>query len=323
MADAYGLFWNAVSGDRLYDADSFAEWLRKFFTTGVFADELFVSAQGGMVVEVATGYANISGKVRFFDTATNFTMSAANSTYPRIDTVVIESNITDRTITLKTVTGLYSGYTPAATAPVRTSSIYQIVLAQILVGAGVTEITQANITDTRQNTDICGYVTGTVEEMDYSQFSAQFNSYYEQFKTTNKSDFDTWFQSMKDQLSTDAAGHLQTEIDTLSANISAIDTDLTNKNTVTRFAIAVATWSAATTTVEGTAYYTYVLSLTSVNTDVPDIMIGAASTLPTTAEQDAFNCIKYATVDKTAKTLTLYAESLPTVLFYIKVRGVA
>ena len=315
MADAYGLFWNAVSSDRLYDADSFAEWLRKFFTTGVFADELFISAQGGMVVEAATGYANINGKVRFFDTATNFTLSAANSTYPRIDTVVIESNITDRTITLKTITGLYSGDTPAATAPVRTSSIYQIVLAQILVGAGVTEITQANITDTRQNTDICGYVTGTVEEMDYSQFAAQFNSYYEQFKTTNKSDFDTWFQSMKDQLSTDAAGHLQTEIDTLSANISA-------KTTVTSFAIEVANWSTETTTIDGTAYYTYVISLTAVSTDAPDVMIGAADTLPTADNQTAYDCIKYATVDASALTLTLYAESAPTANFYIKVRGV-
>ena len=39
MANAYGLFWNSVSSDRVYDADSFAEWLNKFFTTGVFNGE--------------------------------------------------------------------------------------------------------------------------------------------------------------------------------------------------------------------------------------------------------------------------------------------
>lgn len=103
---------------------------------------------------------------------------------------------------------------------------------------------------------------------------------------------------------------------------SRIGDGINDPITVTQFGVAVATWSTATTTIDGTAYYTYVIPLTAVNTDVPDVMIGAADTLPTADEQDAFNCIKYAVVDDVAKTLTLYAESLPTSLFYVKVRGV-
>lgn len=220
MADQYGLFWNSVNSDRLYDADSFSEWLRKFFTTGVFAGELQVTSAGGMDVSVSSGYANINGKVRFFDSATKLTLATAGATYPRIDTIVVERNDTDRQITIKAITGTYSN-NPTAPAPVRANNVYQIVLAQIYVAAGATAITQANITDTQSNNSICGIVTGTVKEMDYSQFAAQFNSYYDSFKQSNKADFDTWFAGMKDQLTTDAAGKLQTEIDAINEAVSA------------------------------------------------------------------------------------------------------
>lgn len=232
MADQYGLFWNSVDSDRLYDADSFAEWLRKFFTTGVFEGELQVTSAGGMDVSVSSGYANIGGKVRFFDSATRLTLATAGATYPRIDTIVVERNDTDRQITIKAITGTYSA-SPIATAPVRANNIYQIVLAQIYVAAGATSITQTAITDTRSNTDLCGIVTGTVKEIDYSQFAAQFNAYYSEFKASNKSDFDAWFSAMKDQLTTDAAGNLQTEIDTLKKTV-ATNTDgiATNKSAI-------------------------------------------------------------------------------------------
>lgn len=197
MADQYGLFWNSVGNDRGYTADSFAEWLNHFFTTGVFEGELQVTAASGMAIKVGSGYANLKGKVRFFDSESTYTLATAGATYPRIDTVVVERNDTDRKISIKVVTGTYNGSNPSPTAPVRSAAIYQIVLAQIYVAAGATKITQANITDTRSNNSVCGIVTGTVKEMDYSQFASQFNGYYEGFKQSNKADFDTWFNQMK------------------------------------------------------------------------------------------------------------------------------
>ena len=229
MADQYGLFWNSVNSDRLYDADSFAEWLRKFFTTGVFSGELQVTSAGGMGVSVSSGYANINGKVRFFDSAKKLTLATAGATYPRIDTIVVERNDTDRQITIKAITGTYSA-SPTATAPVRANNIYQIVLAQIYVAAGATKITQANITDTRSNNSVCGIVTGTVKEMDYSQFAAQFNSYYSNFKTSNKADFDAWFNGIKGQLTSDAAAKQQAQINTINSNISSMQTSVNSLN---------------------------------------------------------------------------------------------
>ena len=269
MADQYGLFWNSVNNDRGYTADSFAEWLNHFFTTGVFSGELQVTAVSGMDIKVGSGYANLKGKVRFFDSASTYTLDTAGATYPRIDTVVVERNDTDRKISIKVVTGTYNGSSPSPTAPVRSAAIYQIVLAQIYVAAGATKITQANITDTRSDTSICGIVTGTVKEMDYSQFASQFNGYYSQFKASNKADFDTWFNAMKGQLTTDAAGKLQTEIDTINSSVNSLNSKIgTTKKSIT---LKAASWSSGTYTISDSlitaASYQEIIPAESITTD--------------------------------------------------------
>ena len=215
MADQYGLFWNSVSGDRTYDADSFSEWLGKFFTTGVFNGDLQVTPDSGMVVNVGSGYANINGKVRFFDTDTSITISPASGVYPRIDTIVVRADYTNREITLEYVTGSYSGNDPQPTAPTRNASMYEIVLAQILVSAGSTEVTTGSITDTRPDSTVCGWVTGTVDSVAVDQLTAQ-----------AQAQFAEWFEHMKGQLSEDAAGNLQLQIDALDTRIDGIDTTI-------------------------------------------------------------------------------------------------
>ena len=201
----YGFFFNSINGDRVYDADSFSTWLRKFFTSGVFEGELAVTAAEGMAVEVGSGYANVDGKVRFFNSPQTIALSPANSTYPRIDTIAVERNDVDRKIVLKYITGQYSGNTPSPTERQWGNGVYQLVLAQIYVGAGATSISQANISDTRPDSSLCGYVVGTVEEIDLSQILAQ-----------SQEQFAEWFDRMKGQLSEDAAGNLQSEIDSIN-----------------------------------------------------------------------------------------------------------
>ena len=215
MADQYGLFWNSVSGDRTYDADSFSEWLGKFFTTGVFNGDLQVTPASGMVVNVGSGYANINGKVRFFDTDTSITISPASGVYPRIDTIVVRADYTNREIALAYVTGSYSGNNPQPTAPTRNASMYEIVLAQILVSAGSTEVTTASITDTRPDSTVCGWVTGTVDHVAVDQITEQ-----------AQAQFEAWFEHMKGQLSEDAAGNLQLQIDALDTRIDGIDAEI-------------------------------------------------------------------------------------------------
>lgn len=198
------LFYNSNNGDRLYDADSFEHWLKKFFTSGVFTGGCQVTASGsGMTCTMSAGYANTDGKVRFFDESVSLTLQNAHSTYDRIDTIVVERNDVDREITAKVVTGSYSG-TPTATAPVRSGGIYQLVLAEVYIAAGAVSVSQANITDKRPDTSVCGYVVSAVSTPDFSELYAQFSN-----------QFATWYEHIRDQLDEDAAGHLQNEIDTI------------------------------------------------------------------------------------------------------------
>lgn len=244
MAD-HALFYNSVDHDRVYDANSFSDWLKKFFTNGVFEGDLFVTATSGMTISVGSGYVNVEGKVMIYDSPTQFTLEPANGIYPRIDTIVVERNDTDRDIFLKVVKGDYSNLNdPVPTPPVRGGGIYQLVLAQIYVGAGATEITQANITDTRSDPDLCGIVTGTVEEMDFSQFAAQFQAYYVEFVTGHEAEFEQWMQgeentfiawvaTLHDILDSETAGHLQLEIDGLDDRLDIVEDELAKTKEVT------------------------------------------------------------------------------------------
>lgn len=169
VSDEHGMFWNSQNGDRLYDANSLGKWLAKFFTTGVFAEDFQVTPGTGMEVVMLPGYVNIinplssiaGGKVKLFENETSLSLAMAPSTNPRIDTVVIERNDNERDITAKIITGTPST-TPVATPPVRTSVVYQLVIAEIYVNTGATSITADNITRKCADDLVCGIIKGTV-----------------------------------------------------------------------------------------------------------------------------------------------------------------
>lgn len=232
----YANFYNSDNGDRVYDADSFSEWLRPFFKTGVFNGELQVMASSGMEVIVDTGNAFIEGKLKKFDSQTTLTVEQASANSTRIDSIICRRNDTDRDFTLMIVKG-----TTVAPLPVRENGIYDIVLAHITVPASAVEIKQENITDTRMDADICGWVVSNVEEVDFSQVSAQWADYIANFEADELQAFNEWFDTIKGQLSTDQAGSLQLQIDeqankiaTNTANISANKADITSLQQTTQ-----------------------------------------------------------------------------------------
>lgn len=219
VSDAYAYFYNSDKGDRLYNADSMTDWLYPFFTTGVFNGGLQVlqNEEPNIGVYVDTGYVNIEGKTKHYISQTPLTFDIPHSMYPRIDTIVVRRNdLPDvRDFEIAVVTG-EAARNPVPTPPVRTETIYELVLAEVFVKAGEIEITQAEITDKRADSDVCGWVTATVDEIPFDQFAAQFASYFQQFKDGNEADFLEWFANLKYVLDGDVAGHLQNEIDELS-----------------------------------------------------------------------------------------------------------
>lgn len=182
--DKFG-FFNSVGGDRKYDADDISNFFFNLISDGVLAtpaSNLKVSAFRDMQVQVGAGYAMIKAKYYKAEADNALTLDAADPTNARIDRVVLTLNYAARNITLNVKKGT-PAQSPTAPALSRTEGvIWEIALADIAVAAGATEITAADITDTRPDTTICGYITGLIDQIDttdlFSQFTAAFNAWF-------------------------------------------------------------------------------------------------------------------------------------------------
>ena len=75
----------------------------------------------------------------------------------RIDAVVARVNITDRNVEFAVKTGTPAA-TPAAPEMTRTDDVKEYCLALVNVPANATQIEQSNITDTRGDVSVCGWV---------------------------------------------------------------------------------------------------------------------------------------------------------------------
>lgn len=157
-------FFNSSDGDRIYDAADFAAYFGSLVSNGVFyavATNLQVTPGVGLAVSVAAGSAWING-YRYENTdALNMPLTTANGSNPRIDRVVVRLSKVSRSIQLAVVASTPAA-TPVAPALTRTSDVYELGIADVLIPAAATSIAANNITDTRLNTSLCGLVNSLV-----------------------------------------------------------------------------------------------------------------------------------------------------------------
>jgi len=218
-------FFNSVNGDRKYDARRFAEYFASFIGNGIFPNpstNLQVVAQTipDMTVIVRPGKAWINGYILINDDDYILQLEPADGVLNRIDRVVARYDTADREIRLEVKKGTFAS-SPVAPALQRDVDAYELALADIYVAAGVVSITQANITDLRLNTELCGIVHGTVEQVDTTTLFDQYLSWYQQTTTQLETDFNTWFATIQDVLDGDTAGNL---LNLINANAAAITT---------------------------------------------------------------------------------------------------
>lgn len=203
MAEQSGFFDAHLIGgeyDRVYLANSFARYFASFIGNGVFAgksDELMVyqTDPTSMVVKVLPGQAWINGYWYENDGEFSLPIDIADGVLNRIDLVVLRWGTVERSINLAIKKG-----TPAvnAVAPVvqRDSDYYELKLAEVRVTAGTVSITQANIVDTRTDTNVCGWVTGVIKQADTSQLFTQWQAAYEaayaQWQTACEASHNKW-----------------------------------------------------------------------------------------------------------------------------------
>ena len=227
----YANFYNSRNGDRVYNADSMSEWLLPFFTTGVFNNCFAVDATGdGMSISVGGGYVNIKGKTKHFEQAQIFTLEKASGTLARIDNVILRRDDTERDFYILVETGGFSK-NPVAPEITRTEAIHDLKLAEIKVEVGAIEITQENITDTRMDADVCGWVMATVKEIDFSQITAQFQAFFQRYQAQIVEEFTAYQETitnLEDQ-GTAALKDMKKQFDAYAEQQEELFTDLYNR----------------------------------------------------------------------------------------------
>lgn len=182
MAEQYS-FFNSKNRDRIYNARHWAEYFYPFFKTGVFNGDLQVTANNNMSVTINPGYAWIDGYMYHLTEPLPINLEMASGNKNRIDNIVIRLDRVNRWIKAYAVMGEYSGdafsKVAAPPEPQITSTVHEIVIARVNLLAGTTVITQDIIEDTRMEDKICGWVCGTVEEIEFEQIYAQFKEFQE------------------------------------------------------------------------------------------------------------------------------------------------
>lgn len=198
-----GMF-NSLNGDRKYNAWWFAKYFSTFIGNGVFPNpsiNLQVVENENMKTTVKPGTGWINGYFIYNDSDFVLQHDLADGVLKRIDRIVMRLNHLSRQIEITIKKGNFAS-TPVAPSLQRDADAYELALADVLVNPGVTEITQANITDIRFNKELCGIVKGTVDEIDTTDLFAQFTDA-----------FTRWFENLQAQLDDNVATNLQNQID--------------------------------------------------------------------------------------------------------------
>ena len=243
MATPDSGFFSDVGGDREYDMDFLAAYIGSFISDGVYSDEMAVTADGSaMSVTVKEGRAWMGpDNKRYFKRLPadqTLVIDNADGVLNRKDTVVLRWDINERTITPLVLKGAPAS-SPTAPAIVRTEEQYDLKLAEVSIPAGTTAITQALITDTRLDNDVCGIVHALVDHLDTATFYQQITADLAEFKASGEADFTAWLESMKDIPPADAAAYLQGQIDAINtvlpskANTADIPAALPNPQALT------------------------------------------------------------------------------------------
>lgn len=239
-------FFNAIINngvpDRTYKAEVFARFFSSFIGNGVFPNPAtnlqVVGLDNNMTVRVKAGLGWINGY--FYENTDDLVLSVDNAdgVLNRIDRVVLRLDFFNREIRLYIKKGTFAT-NPIPSVITRDADVYELAIADIRVNAGVISITQSNITDLRLNTELCGIVKGTIEEIDTSEIYSQIqthmqetglemNAWVEEAKDFFTNEFNTWFDTIKGALDGDVAGNLLNEINKLKEAINNME--LTSSN---------------------------------------------------------------------------------------------
>ena len=221
-------FFNSINGDRLYNAEQMNNPYHRIVSDGVFANkdrspsnDFQVISNNNLTVTVKTGEGIFFGKWAKMDADMLLNIPAPHATYPRIDSVVVRINNNDRVGSVEYISGDPASNPVPPTLADGSVKIKDYRLANILVEANTSSVSQGKITDTRPSAE-CGFVTHLLEQSDISATYIQWQS-----------QFDEWFNNLKDTLSTvTAITSLTSHYTAVSDNQTVIPIQISRFNSV-------------------------------------------------------------------------------------------
>jgi len=216
MSEKYGFF-----PDNEYTTFDWAKYFGSFIGNGVFPNpstNLQVIANDDMSVTVKIGKAWINGYFYSNEDTLILPIENADGVLKRKDNIVIRLDNSLNKITARVVKGIFAS-NPIAPTVSKTTDYYDLKIAEILINEGAVQITQANITDTRLDSTVCGIVTQTVETIDTEVLYAQLQDDMASFKTEEQAEFLAWFESVTIILDDNVAGNLLNEINRHKDNL--------------------------------------------------------------------------------------------------------
>lgn len=225
MAWEYG-FFNSVNGDRVYNAQQMSSIFEGLITDGVYesvANKLAVQANSGMTIQIASGRGWFKRHWVNNDTEYLMTLEASDVTLNRYAAICIRVDDTD-TVRSAVPYIKYSEYATTPSKPVmtRTDLINEYCLAYVYIKAGVSEITNANIEDTRPNTELCGWVTGLIEQLNTTTLWSQWEAL-----------FTEWFNGLQDLINENTEAMLVAALPTSLELTIPVSSWVDNKATIT------------------------------------------------------------------------------------------
>lgn len=252
-------FFNAIldpegNPDRAFDANDFSKYFGTLIKNGIFPNPSsnfqIQGDQNNMSVKAEPGLAWIEGHLAYDDSVFILNIDPADSTLDRIDRIVLRLDTLERCIKWIVKKGELSGR-PVAKTLQRDADAYEIALADISINHGATKVTQTMITDLRMNTELCGWVTGTVTQIDTTTLFNQmeqwkadyiartntwttdqenkfltwkqlFETSATDWRTEEERKFTEWLNSLKGKLEGDVAASLTLRVDNLEERLNTM-----------------------------------------------------------------------------------------------------
>lgn len=156
--------------------------------SGIYAGDDFsctvTGADNTVTIDVGLCWirnSRFSGKVAALKAAVSLDMGVSDSTYPRIDAVVLQFDANKNSTAVVVKQGAAAS-APVAPAVSRTEALYELHLYHVRREAGATVVTAADITDLRLDSNYCGLMADSVTRVDTSQISAQISALITQLR---------------------------------------------------------------------------------------------------------------------------------------------